>query len=145
MATPLALPAFRLALPDGWTEQTVYMFLGPEEGEHKHHLTLQVDDDPATTDLAEYTTPYLQGQMETLPQAETIKNEMAELPGGVEGYVTVVKWQPSEDQVLLRKQVVVVRGETVFVLAGDFTKKSMPILGGQMETMAATINLPGAG
>lgn len=145
MATPLALPAFRLALPDGWTEQTIYMFLGPEEGEHKHHLTLQVDADPASTDLAEYTAPFLEGQMETLPHAETIKNEMTELPGGVEGYVTVVKWRLSDEQVLFRKQVVVLRGETVFVLAGDFTKKSMPILGGQMERMAATINLPGAG
>ena len=145
MATQLSLPAFRLALPDGWVEQTIYMFVGPADGGHQHHLSLQVDADPSSTDLGEYAEARLQAQIENLPGAETEKYAPLELPGGMEAHVTTVKWRPGKDEVLFFRQVFVERSGTIFALAGNFTKKSLPTLGGQMDMMAATINLPGNG
>lgn len=145
MPTQLSLPSFRLALPDGWVEQTVYMFVGSEEGGQPHHVSLQVDSDPNTTDLAEYAAPRLQADLDSLPSAEQVKSEPLELPGGMEAHVTTVKWRSGKDQVLFRRQLFVQRGGLVFTLAGNFTKKSIQLLSGQMDMMAATINLPESG
>lgn len=132
-----------MTLLEGWTDQTVFLLLGPEEKGIPHSLTIRVDSEIGDTPLAEYGKAQLQAALEGLQGAEVLKQETKALPGGTDAFEGVFKWIPVDDQVIFRKMLVVQHGEKAIAVSGNFSKRSIQTLGAEMDTMVATLNLMG--
>ena len=82
----------KIELPDGWEDQSVHYFMGPEESGLHQSLSLQVDPQPNTDELADYARERIDQVLESIPGAEILKEEEKHLPNGVPAYEAVYKW-----------------------------------------------------
>lgn len=126
---------FKIEFPDGWEDQTIHYFMGPDESGLQHTLSLQVDTQPNTDELEEYARERLDQVLESMPGAEVLKEEETQLPNGAPMYEVVYKWAPSEDKVVFHKLVFVQHGKTMYNFNGTFTKKTIKTLGVEVDRM----------
>lgn len=134
---------FKIELPDGWEDQTIHYFMGPDESGLQHSLSLQVDPQPNTDDLGEYARERIDQALESIPGAEVLKEEEKQLPNGALAYEVVYKWAPSEDKVVFQKLVFVKHGKTMYNFNGTFTKKTIKTIGVEVDRMIAAF-VPGS-
>ena len=133
---------FKIELPDGWEDQTVHYFMGPEESGLQHSLSLQVDTQPDTDELADYARERIAQVLESIPGVEILKEDEKQLPGGVPAYEAVYKWAPSEDKVVFQKMVFVKHNDVMYNFNATFTKKTIKTLGVEVDRMIAEF-IPG--
>ena len=124
---------FTIDLPDGWEDQT--LFEGPEAGGVQHSLTLQIDRDPDPDELDEYAHERLMEAVETLSNAEVLKEEEREMPSGASAIEAVFKWVPSEGRVVFRTMVFVEYDGAFYTFCGDFTKQTRKTIGLEVARM----------
>ncbi|MDH3889919.1 MAG: DUF1795 domain-containing protein [candidate division Zixibacteria bacterium] len=134
---------FKIDLPDGWEDQTIHYFMGPEESGLQHILSLQVDTQPSSNDLEEYARDRVEQMLESIPDAEVLKEEEKQLPSGAQAYEVVYKWAPSEDKVVFQKLVFVQHSKTMYNFNGTFTKKTIKTLGVEVDRMIQAF-IPGS-
>ena len=134
---------FKIDLPDGWDDQTIHYFMGPEESGQQHSLSLQVDTHPNSDELEEYARDRVDQVLESIPGAEVLKEEEKQLPNGASAYEVVYKWVPSENKVVFQKMVFVQHGKTMYNFNGTFTKKTIKTLGVEVDRMIAAF-VPGS-
>ena len=126
---------FKIDLPDGWDDQTIHYFMGPEECGQQHTLSLQVDTHPNSDDLEEYASVRVDQVLESLPGAEILKEEEKQLPNGASVYEVVYKWAPSENKVVFVKLMFVQYDKTMYNFNGTFTKQTIKTLGVEVDRM----------
>lgn len=126
---------FRIDLPDGWEDQTAHTFTGPEVNGVPHLLTLVIDSNVAEDDLAGFAEDRIQRVKETLPSAETLKEEERTLPSGMHVYEWVYRWVPTDDQVLFKKHVYAMIAKKGYIFSATFSKHSMQTIGVEVEQM----------
>jgi len=124
-----------MELPDGWTDGTVYTYLGPDEGGVQHILTVSRDDDLEGRDLAEFAREHIEATVAALAGTETLKDEPKELPDGRTVHEFVCRWIPVDGKAIFRKQVYLVAGGSGFVFAANMTKRTMKTVGVEIERM----------
>jgi len=133
---------FSFDLPEGWEDQSVYTFRGPDIGEQEHKLVLTIDrvllQDTVTKFAKEKTAPIL----DHVKGLEVLKNEEITLEDGNPTFEFVVKWVPADEFVVFKKYVFVLCNEMGFTFNCDFSKKTYKILAGQMNDIIETL-LPG--
>lgn len=131
-------PPFRVSLPDGWEDQTIYMFMGPQEDEVQPVLTLTNEllaDDITVEELARER---IDATLEALGTAEVVNEQQRALANGHAVYEAVLKWIPSEDQIIYRKQVYLIVDDQAFTFAANFSRKTLKTLGNDMNTIIET-------
>jgi len=133
---------FKIELADGWEDQTVHYFMGPDESGLQHSLSLQVDPKPNTDILSEYARERIDQMLESIPGAEILKEEEKQLPSGAPAYEAVYKWAPTEDRVVFQKLVFVKHGKVMYNFNAVFTKKTIKTLGVEVDRMIAEL-IPG--
>ena len=133
---------FDFDLPSDWQDQTVYVFRGPDIGEVEHRLMITVDrylQHENITDFAhEKTAPI----MDSLSGLEVIRDEEITIENGHPAHVFVCKWIPTDEKIIFKKYVFVMGHGMGFMFFCDFSKKSMKMLGGQMNDIIESL-LPG--
>ena len=138
MSPAKAKPPFRVSLPDGWEDQTVYMFMGPEEGDVKHVLTLTNELLADEMEVEEFARERIDATLEALGTAEIVKEQSRTLTNGRTVYEAVLKWIPTEDQIIFRKQVYMVIDDQAFSFAANFSRRTLKTLGNDMDTIIET-------
>jgi len=135
MSSENKLNRFKLPLPDGWVDQSAYLFQGPQVDDQYHNITLLIDRNPQSNDIEEFARPRIDEMLNSLPGAEIVKEETKEHPSGGMALEVVFKWYQSDDKASLRKQVYILYDEMACTFVADFTKKSMKTIGIQVSQM----------
>ena len=123
---------FDMTLPPGWEDQTVYCYAGPFDSGVQHLLTLSVDP-KVVAPLAEYARERIDITLDTLSGTEILKEEEKTLPSGAQAYEVVIRWIPTEDNVIFRKQMYVKIEDKVYCFAANFSKKTIKTVGVEVD------------
>jgi hypothetical protein len=124
----------RLDLPPDWEDQTVYTFAGPSTGDTRPFLTMMVDRE-VTDELEAYARERIDSTLNTLQGIEVLKEESKTMPNGNRAYEAVFKWIPADGQVVFRKQVYVLIGETIYCFAINLSKKTIKTVGVEVDSI----------
>ena len=135
MSSENKLNRFKLPLPDGWVDQSAYLFQGPQVDDQYHNITLLIDRNPQSNDIEEFARPRIDEMLNSLPGVEIVKEETKEHSSGGVALEVVFKWYQSDDKASLRKQVYILYDEMACTFVADFTKKSMKTIGIQVSQM----------
>lgn len=135
MSSENRLNRFKFPLPDGWVDQSAYLFQGPQVDEQYHNITLLINNNPQSDNVEEYARPHIDEMLNSLPSSEIVKEETKDHPSGGMALEVVCKWYQSDDKAFLRKQVFILYDKMACTFIADFTKKSMKTIGIQVSQM----------
>jgi hypothetical protein len=124
---------FQINLPDGWEDQTMYTFKGPDDSGVQHNLVLIIDNDLEGVDLQAYAKLRLDSIKDTLPGFELMGEREKELKSGNKAYEIVYKWSPGADKTLVQKQVFAIMGDKAYNFTSSFSKKTIKTIGAQVD------------
>ena len=143
MSPELTRPQFGMELPDDWQDQTAYTFVGPEYGGMQHILTLIVDQQAGDVELTDYARERIDLLLDSMTGLEVLKEEEKTLDNGLGAYEVVVKWLPTDENVIFRKQVYVLDDGIGYTFSINFTKRSIKTIGVQVDQMISSFAPPG--
>jgi hypothetical protein len=124
-----------LNLHDGWEDQTVYTFKGPDDSGVQHMLTLTVDRHAgaeSVTDFAQDCVNVLEG---TLQSMEILKEEEITLKDGKNAYECIYKWIPVEGDVRFIRNIYLLIDGVGYTFSGNFSKKTIQTIGTEMDAI----------
>lgn len=124
---------FSVELPGEWKDVTTYQFMGPEDGGVQHMLNLSIDPEPDEDVLYDYAQEFFAQAMETMPGAEVLKEEEKTLENGRTVYEFVVKWIPSDDNIIYRKIVCMLFENKGYIFIANFSKKTIKTIGIEVD------------
>ncbi len=133
------LPDFSKNLPEGWQDQSVFTFQGPDEDGVSHFLTLMVDRGAGDAELEQYAEEHIDMELEALPGMTVLTGGVKTLPGEKRIYSVTYKWISSDDSVIIRKQVYSVNDGLGFMFSINFTKRSIKLLGNQVDQIIQSL------
>jgi hypothetical protein len=126
---------FQLKLPDGWEDQTIYTYKGPDDSGVQHMVTLVVDPYPNAIAVEQFARPRIDTIMATLQGAEILKEDPRQLASGLPAYECVYKWVPSGADARFVKTVYILVEGVGYVFSGNFSKKTIKTIGTEMDQM----------
>jgi len=126
---------FDISLADGWEDQSVYTFKGPEDGGVQHNLLLTIDQDISGIDLTEYAEQKIESLKEGLQGMEIVKQEEKHLKSGIPAYEVVFKWIPAPETIMFQKQVYLVVENKGYTFTASFSKKTLKTIGNEVDEM----------
>ena len=135
MSPELTRPQFGMELPDDWQDQTAYSFMGPEQGGLQHILTLIVDHHPGDVELVDYARERIDLLLDSMTGLEVLKEQEKTLDSGLSAYEVVVKWLPTDENVIFRKQVYIIDDGVGYTFSVNFSKRSIKTIGVQVDQM----------
>jgi len=124
---------FKIDLPDGWEDQTMYTFKGPDDSGVQHNLVLMIDTEPGGLDLNTYADLRIESLKNTLSGFELMGKREKELKSGHKAYEIVYKWAPGESKILIQKQVFTIIGKKAYNFTSSFSKKTIKTIGVQVD------------
>jgi len=124
---------FVIDFPDGWEDQTVYTFKGPDDSGIQHNLVLIIDNEMGGVNLSTYAKLRLDSIKGTLPGFELLGEREKELKSGYPAYEIVYKWTPSDDKTLFQKQVFTIIEGKAYNFTSSFSKKTIKTIGVQVD------------
>jgi hypothetical protein len=130
----------KITLPDGWEDQTVYTFKGPDDSGVQHNLVLIIDSQPDAGDPASYAGMRIRALKETLSGLEIMSEKEKDLKSGYKAYEVVYKWMPAENKTLVQKQVYVIIENRAYNFTASFSKKTIKTIGSQVDEMIENFN-----
>ena len=133
---------FKINLPDGWEDQTVYTFRGPDNSGVQHMMMLNVDRHLQAEDITSFAEEKTDPIIQALQGVEVLKDEEVTLENGNPVYEFVYKWVPSDGNVIFQKHVFVIKDGIGFNFSAGFSKKTIKTIGTQMSEIVESL-LPG--
>ncbi|MDD4051140.1 MAG: DcrB-related protein [candidate division Zixibacteria bacterium] len=130
---------FVITLPDEWEDQTVHTYMGPDDSGVKHMLTVTVSPKPETDDVSEFARERIDMAMNALQGAAILKDEPVELADGRPAYECIIKWIPTDGNVIFRKMVFMIYDGKGYSFAGNFSKKTIKTIGTVVDQMIVSL------
>ncbi|MFC1572765.1 DcrB-related protein [Candidatus Eisenbacteria bacterium] len=130
---------FQIELTEGWQDQTVHSFVGPEGEDAQLSLFLRVEPEPESSDLVQYAHTRRNMMISALPDLEVLKDEEVELPSGRPAYDVVGKWIHPDGRTLFRRYLFLLRDGVGFVFWSDLSKRTLRIYGPEIDAMVDTV------
>jgi len=124
---------FSVELPEGWEDQTVHLFMGPEDNGIQHSLGLTIDSNEEELDIEDYSQVRIDQMLETLQGIEILKKEMITLSNGNPVCRCIFKWIPVEDQIIFRKVVFMILDGSGYTFTANFSKKTLKTIGVEVD------------
>jgi hypothetical protein len=130
---------FRLSLPDGWEENTVYTFQGPLDSGVQHNIVLMIDRTIGRkTGLAEYVRRQMATSKDALPEFEMINEGEKTLPSGLPAREVVYKYVPPGRNVLFQKQLYTIAEGAAYVFTSTFSRKTLATIAHDVDRIIAS-------
>ena len=126
---------FNISLPDGWEDQTMYMYMGPEDSGVQHILTLSIDDQSKDIDLDAYVEERRDRLLGAMQSTDILKDEEKTLPNGNPAHELVFKIIPSDNNIIFRKMVFVSIKGVYYTFAANFSKKTIKTIGVEVDAI----------
>lgn len=143
MANSNKINRFQMILAEGWVDQSVYIYNGPEDRGLQHNLTLVVDNVLQDDDLDLFAQERIDAFLDSTQGAELLKQEKRTLASGVEAVEAVIKWAPTEGKIIFQKRVYLVIDEVGYSFTANFTKQTIKTIGLQVDEMIGSFS-PGS-
>ena len=124
---------FHIELPNGWEDQTIYTYKGPDDSGVQHRITLVIDQVTNAASVDEFARPRIEAVMATLQGAEILKEEPKELPSGIPAYECVYKWIPVGSDARFVRNVYLLADGVGYTFSGTFSKKTLKTIGVEMD------------
>jgi hypothetical protein len=131
-------------LPEGWEDQTVHTYLGPDDSGVTHMLTVTVSPKVETDDVSEFARERIDLAMNALQGAAILKDEPIALADGRPAHECIVKWIPTDGTIIFRKMVFLLQDGRGYSFAANFSKKTIKTIGTVVDQMIASFR-PGDG
>jgi hypothetical protein len=122
-----------IELPNGWEDQTIYTYKGPDDSGVQHRITLVIDQVTNADSVDEFARPRIDAVMATLQGAEILKEEPKELASGIPAYECVYKWIPVGSDARFVRTVYLLAGGAGYTFSGAFSKKTLKTIGVEMD------------
>lgn len=126
---------FRIDLPDGWADKSAYCFMGPEENDVQHLLTLSIDTELEDDDLIEFAQARIEILRGSLQGMEILKEKERALENGIPVYEMACRWIPVDGTVLFQKYYYLIVNGTGYTFTGTFSKHTLKTIGVVVERM----------
>ena len=107
-----------------------------------HNLMLMIDRHLQHEEIAAFAHDKIDPLMDTLQGVEPLKDEEITIEGGNPAYEFVYKWVPSENFIGFQKYLFIFKGGIGFTFSICFSKKSLKLLGSQVNDIIETL-VPG--
>jgi hypothetical protein len=133
---------FKLDLPQGWEDQTVYHFRGPVVDEREHTLMMIVDRRLQTDDIGEFALRRTKPITGALQGIEVLKDEETTVAGCYPSWEFVYRWIPAEGVKIFKKYIFVLHGSRGYSFEIEFSKMSYKMLGENVKKVVENL-LPG--
>lgn len=134
---------FRISLPEGWRETTIYSFEGPHDSGVQHNLMLVImpEIDEGMT-LSRFAKAQLEDLSKTLPGFELVSENEASLPSGIRTYIVVYRYMPSDDLTIFQKQYHMIIGGKGYSFTSTFSKKTLKTIAHEVDQIVASLKTP---
>ena len=126
---------FKLDIPPGWLDQTVYTYKGPDDSGIQHNLVLMIDSESQPGDLLVYAKQRIQTLTQTLSGFELLNEQPKKLKSGFDVYEVIYKWIPTEGKVIFQKQVYLIANGIVYNFTASFSKKTIKTIGTDVDAI----------
>ncbi len=126
---------FQIKLPNGWEDQTIYTYKGPDDSGVQHMITLVIDNTTNALTPAEFARPRIDTVMSTLQGAEILKEDQKQLASGIPAYECVYKWIPVGAEARFVKTIYLLAGGVGYTFSGNFSKKTIKTIGNEMDQL----------
>ncbi len=133
---------FKIELPTGWEDQTVYHFRGPDLDGIPHLVTLTVARQLRDENITRFAQERIDPIVQNLQGLEVLKSEETTVENGNPAYEFVYRWIPGEGVRFFQKHVFVISDGMGFSFSGSFSKKTFKMLGQQLKELIEGV-LPG--
>lgn len=122
-------PGFRLALPEGWEDRTVYVIQGPVQDNHPHSITVVVDSQVVVDRVQDFADMHIRVQVDATPGCRLLTKELVHLTNGLPGCRAVFAWDPCEGKRLYREQLFVLDRGIGYIATATFAPATRRTLG----------------
>lgn len=130
---------FRLALPEGWSDQSAFAFTGPEIHGIKHTLRLVIDGNvPRDETLESFARHRIDLINSALIGIETLKDESKTLNNGIETWEWVYKTVPANQKPVFYQYVYILRDGRGYIFSTEYTKMSFKVAAGAIEQIISS-------
>lgn len=133
---------FKLDLPTGWEDQTVYHFNGPNIDGQPHTLMLTIARRLVDSDVESFARDRINPIVDNLQGLEVLKDEETTVEGCYPSYDFAYRWIPGEGVSMYHRYIFVLANGMGFSFSASFSKKSFKMLSGQMKDVIESL-LPG--
>jgi hypothetical protein len=124
---------FSLNFSDGWIDQTVYTFQGPDDSGVQHNLVLMVDGESKPGDLTAYAKQRIQTLAQILNGFDLLSEQPKKLKSGFDAYEAIYKWIPTEGKIIFQKQVYLFAYGVVYNFTASFSKMTIKTIGNEVD------------
>jgi hypothetical protein len=126
---------FQLRLLEGWSDETIYTYKGPDDNGVQHNMVMMIDRQMEITVLLEYAMLKVEALKQTLSGLEILSEEQKDLKSGLKAYEIVYKWVPYGNKVLFQKQVCIIVDGVGYNITASFSKKTIKTRGAEVDEM----------
>ncbi len=124
---------FKIDLPEEWSDQSVYTFMGPDDSGVQHLLSLGIDPETEHDTLEEFARERIQLATGEMPDIEVLKDESKTLPSGKTVYEYVYKTVPTDDKVIFQKMIFLLQNGVGYTFVAPFSKKTIKTIGLEVD------------
>lgn len=133
---------FKIDLPEGWSDQTVYSFKGPTIDGIEHILYLSIDKQMQTDDVELFAKSKLDVIQSSLNNLNVLRSTLVTQNKGNPVYEFIGEWMPGDGYHPYKKYVFVLFDNRGFTFSLDFSKKTYKQLNFVMKKIINSF-LPG--
>jgi hypothetical protein len=126
--------SFAIALAEGWSDQTMHVFVGPVEDDVQHTVNVVVDKDVGG-DVEGYATEQVGALEGALKGLTVLTRETGRLWSGEPAVRVVLEWLPAPGRRIVQEQVYVTKGSTGYRLTATFSPSSFETQGPRVRAM----------
>ncbi|MBT8341152.1 MAG: DcrB-related protein [Desulfatitalea sp.] len=124
---------FMLTFPQGWVDRSIYRFDGPEADGIQHHITVNIEQDVAVSDLEKYAQRQIKALETELFGYLELKRGRLTLDNQMSAYELVYKWQPVKGREAYQRMVWVLQDDTGYALTATFSKKTWKMMADEID------------
>ncbi len=126
---------FRIGLPEGWSDKTLYTLTGPVTDGLQHNVMISVGQDVPFTSVREFAEWQISAIEQELKGCRLLKKGNAKLANGLPAYQAILTWCPADGLKVYQEQIFVLAEGLGYMLTATFSKKTRKTLGPQVERM----------
>ncbi len=124
---------FRLTLPDGWQDNSVFTFMGPDAHGVRHILSLVIEKNVGDHTVESFARERIQLTQFSNGNTDTLKDAPRNLPSGLPVYEWIYKTVPVDGKAVFHQQVYTIINKRGYTFSAVYSKMSFKLLAGQVE------------
>jgi hypothetical protein len=129
---------FRLTLPTGWEDNSIFTFMGPDSHGVRHILNLVIEKNVGDHTVESFARERIQLAQSGLGTADTLKDAPRKLSNGQAAYEWIYKTVPIDGKAIFHQQVYTVINKRGYTFSAVYSKMSFKLLAGQVEQIISS-------